>query len=117
MPLVIIPLRNDRSAAIHPFEALRDVLFDPVPHEPARAAVHGLDLLAEDPQHYVEVADVACFARLGGAHGLPRRPLRLTGGDLGQSRRSLCGRRRRLDRCALLPRRLLEFERVRQPFI
>ena len=86
MPLVIIPLRDGRSAPIHPFEALRDVLFDPVPHEPARAAVQGFDLLAEDPQHHVEVADVTCFARLGRAHGLPRLPLRLAGSDLGAER-------------------------------
>jgi hypothetical protein len=88
-------VRVARSAPIHLLEALRDVLLDPVPLERARSAIDWLELLAEDPQHRVEIAYIPS------ANGPPG--LGFPGGDLGQSRRSLCGRRRRLDRCALLP--------------
>jgi hypothetical protein len=38
MLLVIIALRDGRSTPIHLLKALRDVLLDPVAHQPVRAA-------------------------------------------------------------------------------
>jgi hypothetical protein len=85
MLLVIIPLRDGRSTRIHLLKALRDVLFDPVAHQPVRAAIDRSNLLAEDPQHRVKIADIPRLACLSGAYAFPGPALRLQGGDLGQS--------------------------------